>query len=453
VTVPTWEDFAVFAPDPVEADSAPRSNGSHIAEGGRNRTLASLAGSMRRKGATLETILAALRIENAARCRPPLADKEIEKIARSIARYEPTATPPRVQTSGTPVDRLGVVSIKEAAREIAAQPPVGFLAAPVWPADAYGVLAAEDKAGKTWALLDLAVAVASGTSWLGRYRCEQGPVFLLLGEGGKRRMVRRLSAVASRAGVEAGPLPIRASFRVPHLTNRSDLDAVAAELEANPAKLVVLDPLYLAARGANGALLYEMGEHLENLQQITQDAGAALVVATHYNKTGEGRGPKRITGAGPGAWGRVLVTVDVVGRHREPSGASVVTLAFEFIGDEIGEQSMRIRRRVWADDPHNLSSPMHYELEAADEDGPSDPAMSGLSPAAVRIHTILQAEGRELTVLELQDLTAAAGWPLKQRTIQNALNDLQRRGLAFAHAQIAPGSPMKWRAQTQSERA
>ena len=36
-----------------------------------------------------------------------------------------------------------------------------------WPADAYGVMGAEDKAGKTWAVLDLAVSVVGGTPLFG----------------------------------------------------------------------------------------------------------------------------------------------------------------------------------------------------------------------------------------------------------------------------------------------
>lgn len=62
--------------------------GETIMEGARNATLASLAGSMRQRGMSEAAILAALREEN-RRCRPPLEDEEVERIAKSIARYEP----------------------------------------------------------------------------------------------------------------------------------------------------------------------------------------------------------------------------------------------------------------------------------------------------------------------------------------------------------------------------
>lgn len=60
-----------------------------IPEGQRESTLASIAGSMRRRGASESAILAALEVENAARCRPPLAQKDLARIARSVARYAP----------------------------------------------------------------------------------------------------------------------------------------------------------------------------------------------------------------------------------------------------------------------------------------------------------------------------------------------------------------------------
>lgn len=65
-----------------------------IYEGGRDGLLTSMAGSMRRRGASENAILAALTVENAARCMPPLPDQQVAKIARSVARYEPAGMAP-----------------------------------------------------------------------------------------------------------------------------------------------------------------------------------------------------------------------------------------------------------------------------------------------------------------------------------------------------------------------
>ncbi|MDO8944993.1 MAG: bifunctional DNA primase/polymerase [Desulfobacterales bacterium] len=72
---------------PQGADPTP--SGNVIPAGHRNATLARLGGAMRRVGMSQEEILAALTRANQDRCRPPLKDREIERIAASIARYEP----------------------------------------------------------------------------------------------------------------------------------------------------------------------------------------------------------------------------------------------------------------------------------------------------------------------------------------------------------------------------
>jgi DNA primase RepB-like protein/primase-like protein len=68
-----------------------------IPEGQRRTKLLSVAGSMRRRGAQTEEILAALRVMNARRCKPPLAESDLADLAEDVAsRYMPNldAEPP-----------------------------------------------------------------------------------------------------------------------------------------------------------------------------------------------------------------------------------------------------------------------------------------------------------------------------------------------------------------------
>ena len=62
-----------------------------IPDGERNARLTSMAGALRRQGADADAILAALLIANEKQCSPPLDTGEVERIAHSIARYEPAA--------------------------------------------------------------------------------------------------------------------------------------------------------------------------------------------------------------------------------------------------------------------------------------------------------------------------------------------------------------------------
>lgn len=74
---------------PVAAQPPIRSGGDTILEGARNATLASLAGSLRRRGLGREAIESALLGVNRAACQPPLDEAEVRRIAISISRYSP----------------------------------------------------------------------------------------------------------------------------------------------------------------------------------------------------------------------------------------------------------------------------------------------------------------------------------------------------------------------------
>jgi hypothetical protein len=337
-----------------------------------------------------------------------------------------------------PAAELAISSYREVAARVAAAGEPRWLIQGLWPADAYGVLAAQEKAGKTWAALDLAVSVATGRSWLDHFACPTpGPVLVFLGEGGERATVRRIEAIATAKGVDPDQLAdqLRLCFRVPRLATPGaggELAAIQEELAAHPAALVVLDPLYLAAAGASGSNLYDMGVVLQAIQGVCQQAGCALLVVTHWNKTGDGRGADRISGAGPAAWARVICSVAVHYRGSDPDGASMVLLGVELIGGEIADTRFRIRRRVRADDPADLGSPLSYAVEvlAADDPEDLDPAAAALSKSRQWVLTALRAGGELQTVKQLGDRLAQAGHPLKPRTIQTALGELEGAGLA-----------------------
>ncbi len=74
--------------------------GERIPPGERNKELASLAGTMRRRGMGEAEILAALEVANEQRCEPPLEAAEVEKIAASVSRYEPVAEVAYISANG-----------------------------------------------------------------------------------------------------------------------------------------------------------------------------------------------------------------------------------------------------------------------------------------------------------------------------------------------------------------
>ncbi len=73
-------------------------------------------------------------------------------------------------------------------------PPIKWIVPDILP-EGLTLLAGKPKLGKSWLSLDIAVAVASGGSVLGR-ECEPGPVLCLALEDNQRRLQRRLQLVA-----------------------------------------------------------------------------------------------------------------------------------------------------------------------------------------------------------------------------------------------------------------
>jgi hypothetical protein len=241
---------------------------------------------------------------------------------------------------------------------------------------------------------------------------------------------------------------LRLCFRVPYLAAPGagqELVAVERELAAHPAALVILDPLYLAAGGASGSSLYDMGAVLQAIQGVCQAAGCALMVVTHWKKTGDGKGAERISGAGPAAWARVIASVSVDYCGADADGASTVLLGFELIGGELADTRFRVRRRVRADDPADLASPLAYQVEVlpADDGTVDDAAAAGLSPSRQWVLAALRAGGGFQTVKQLGDRLAEAGHALKPRTIQVALGELEAAGLAQGSGE-GPGLARYW---------
>lgn len=344
----------------------------------------------------------------------------------------PQPIPERPDAPSAPA--LEFQTLADLCAEVDAAGPRRWLVRRIWPAGAYGVHAAEPKAGKTWNGLDLAVSVASGTPWLGQHPVDTtGPALVFVGEGGKGNIVRRIRAIATARGLGAEQLPIVVCARAPRLADDTHMQAMATQLDRTRPALVVLDPLYLAAGGANGADLYAMGGLLERPQHLCERVGASLYVVHHNNRQRDLTGAARMSGAGPAEWGRVLISAAVISRHTDPTTlASTVLTELAIQGGEVPDQTIRVRRYVAADDPDDLDSALEYRV---DEPAPAEPIPAGpdssLSQAAAKLLAALDAQSTPQASSVLVDHIAAThGHGLTRQTCSTELNKLRAADLA-----------------------
>lgn len=303
--LPLAPDWLCEAMDTLEeVRGAPGEDGNPIPERQRNVTLARLAGAMRRVGMTQGEILAATLQVNADRCKPPLDQAEVERIACSISRYAPDQTSVAIaedhygqdfETAPSAVfrDALGLCQEYKAMN-----PPVihGLLRE----GETMNVIAAP-KTGKSWLVLNLALSVAAGKPWLD-FPTEPGRVLLIDNELHPQTLANRIPRVA-----EAMQLPEEAwkdNFFVHPLRGRLQdlfrMESYFRELPAGHFKLIILDAFYRF-------MPKDMDENdngtMANLYNLLDRCAASLRCAfllIHHTTKGVQSG-KSVTDVGAGA--------------------------------------------------------------------------------------------------------------------------------------------------------
>ena len=258
--------------------------------------------------------------------------------------------------------RLGALSRFEALERIGKYPPEwrvdGILST-----DDYGVLAGPKGVGKTFALVDLAVSVALGRPWFGRFPTQSARVLLMTSEDSEARLWRRADAIARSFGVDPEELEDRLYIHPWAFSAITDLDRLRYELRAVKPGLAVLDPAYRYLSGA-AAQLFDMGAVLTPLQEACATEGAPLIVGHHYNRKNGARREERISGAGLLEWARLVITAEAPARRAEDSD---VVVTFEITGNSIDPRVFKVRRRVEAlDDSPNPE--LRYSAEVTSED-------------------------------------------------------------------------------------
>ena len=162
------------------------------------------------------------------------------------------------------------------------------------------VFGGSSKSYKTWSLLDLAISVATGTSWLGRWTT-QGRVLFLNFEIQPHAWQKRIAAVAEAKGIELQPGQITlwnlrghaAGFKVimPHIIQRCRNKDFA---------LIILDPIYKLYGGADENAAGDVADLLNSLERLATETGAAIAFGAHFAK-GNASGKEaidRVSGSG-----------------------------------------------------------------------------------------------------------------------------------------------------------
>ena len=248
-----------------------------IPAGGRNSTLASLAGTMRRRGMGEAEILAALEATNRERCNPPLDEAEVERIAASISRYDPTETPASSdEPSGPPFEVL-------TARQLCLlpDPPTSdYLLGPLLVRGTRTVLGAHTGEGKTTLALEMTAAVVHEREWLG-WTGAGGRVLVIDAEQGLRTIKRRLREIGLDKTNNVDYLRVPDGLALDQ--DGSDAVRLEALLASREYSLVVADPLYKLHRGDSNEERHAV-DLMRRLDRWRDQHRFALLMLVHLRK-------------------------------------------------------------------------------------------------------------------------------------------------------------------------
>jgi hypothetical protein len=157
------------------------------------------------------------------------------------------------------------------------------------------VVGGPKKTLKTSTLVDLAVSLATATPFLGRFDVyKRHRIVIISGESGEAVLQECGRRVCAARDVNPEELSIWWDFRLPQIANPIHRASLSAGLKKLEARVVVIDPLYLALlTGANAddveaGNLYKMGPLLSEMCRTCLDAGATPILS-HHSKKGTGK--------------------------------------------------------------------------------------------------------------------------------------------------------------------
>jgi hypothetical protein len=417
-----------MVPRDAATSTAPASE-TAIPAGQRNATLARLAGAMRRVGMSQTEILAALVRVNIERCHPPLHQREVERVAASIARYAPDAVSVAlvedhfVQDFGA--DEAGrPLRVRELLQQCPLlRPPVihGLLRR----GETMNLIA-PPKAGKSWLVLALAMAVATGRPWLEQFGTVAGSVLILDNELHRETLAHRIPQVAAALGVGMDELE---RLEVQSLRGRlRDIFAMGPffeALEAGRYALIILDAFYrFMPRDMDENDNGTMASVYNRIDALADRLGSCFVLIHHTTKGSQAGKSVTDVGAGAGSQSRATDTHVVLRPHEVPKAVVLdaavrswapiepIVLRWEFpawrLAPDLDPTALRV------DKPRRRAGPPDEEpAAAADWDAESF------------VETLITSAPQ--TRLALLDAASALG--LSRRRAQELLHAAEARGL------------------------
>lgn len=274
--------------DKTDSSKAPFELPDRIPNGERDSTLFKMAASLRAQEYTENEILSMLQTVNNDRCDPPLTDRQLEKICKSVGKYERGSTRSK---------RLKAPELKiKSARELQEEqlPPIRWIVSDMIP-QGLTLLASPPKYGKSWWVLDLCLSVCAGDKFMGHYTEKSGCLYLAL-EDSENRLQDRINRLTYNA-----PAPEGFDYSITAATiDEGLIDQLEGYLDQKPETgLIVIDTLQ-KVKGKplkNDSAYSDDYRQMGLIKRVADDHSIGILLVHHLKKgKGEGDAFERISG-------------------------------------------------------------------------------------------------------------------------------------------------------------
>lgn len=246
-----------------------------FSEGSRNSALTSLAGVMRKYGASGQEIACLLSFANKEYCRPSLEDSEVERISKSISNYP-------VEEKIKQIKKWNIAEFMEDESFTRPIPVVEGL----FHLSEFHIISAPAKAGKSLFVMNLALAIASGTKFLDYFDVSQGKVMYLQTEIGNFQLKERLTNVLGENYNHFADNLMIVSERI-KLDKKDGIEILRNLIIENELKVLILDPFY-TLHNSNEDSSTEMAPVLSDIREVALDLNCLIIMVHHQGKAREG---------------------------------------------------------------------------------------------------------------------------------------------------------------------
>lgn len=171
------------------------------------------------------------------------------------------------------------------------------------------LLAGPSKAGKSFALIELCLAIASGKPWLGRFNCAQGKVYYVNLELDRASCINRFIEVYKAMGLPENQMQTTMhNIRIWNLRGASvPMDKLAPKLIRRASKkgylAVIIDPIYKVLTGDENSA-DQMAKFCNQFDLVCRELGCAVIYCHHHSKGLQGGKKSMDRASGSGVFAR-----------------------------------------------------------------------------------------------------------------------------------------------------